>query len=76
MTRPWTNPLTILSLVTFANRFRRCNLRLAMRNFIARSALIAELIESIFRTGNKLMIAGNGGSAGDAQTSQESSCRD
>jgi D-sedoheptulose 7-phosphate isomerase len=28
---------------------------------------IAELIESIFRTGNKLMIAGNGGSAGDAQ---------
>ena len=28
---------------------------------------VAELIESIFRAGNKLMIAGNGGSAGDAQ---------
>lgn len=28
---------------------------------------IADLIEGIFRTGNKLMIAGNGGSAGDAQ---------
>ena len=28
---------------------------------------IADLIESIFRSGNKLMIAGNGGSAGDAQ---------
>src|ERR1700733_12016077 len=28
---------------------------------------VAELIESIFRAGNKLMIAGNGGSAADAQ---------
>jgi D-sedoheptulose 7-phosphate isomerase len=28
---------------------------------------IADLIESIFRSGGKLMIAGNGGSAGDAQ---------
>ena len=28
---------------------------------------MADLIETIFRSGNKLMIAGNGGSAGDAQ---------
>ncbi len=28
---------------------------------------IADLIENIFRSGNKLMLAGNGGSAGDAQ---------
>ena len=28
---------------------------------------IADLIETIFRSGGKLMIAGNGGSAGDAQ---------
>jgi D-sedoheptulose 7-phosphate isomerase len=28
---------------------------------------IADLIETIFRSGNKLMLAGNGGSAGDAQ---------
>jgi D-sedoheptulose 7-phosphate isomerase len=28
---------------------------------------IADLIEAVFRSGNKLMIAGNGGSAGDAQ---------
>jgi D-sedoheptulose 7-phosphate isomerase len=28
---------------------------------------MADLIEGIFRSGNKLMIAGNGGSAGDAQ---------
>ncbi|MGA7790317.1 MAG: D-sedoheptulose 7-phosphate isomerase [Xanthobacteraceae bacterium] len=28
---------------------------------------IADLTETIFRSGNKLMIAGNGGSAGDAQ---------
>jgi D-sedoheptulose 7-phosphate isomerase len=28
---------------------------------------MADLIENIFRSGNKLMLAGNGGSAGDAQ---------
>ncbi len=28
---------------------------------------MADLIETIFRSGNKLMLAGNGGSAGDAQ---------
>jgi D-sedoheptulose 7-phosphate isomerase len=28
---------------------------------------MADLVETIFRSGNKLMIAGNGGSAGDAQ---------
>jgi D-sedoheptulose 7-phosphate isomerase len=28
---------------------------------------IADVIENIFRSGNKLMLAGNGGSAGDAQ---------
>lgn len=28
---------------------------------------ISDLVETIFRSGNKLMIAGNGGSAGDAQ---------
>ena len=34
---------------------------------IEKIRIVAELIEQMFRRGNKLLIAGNGGSAGDAQ---------
>ena len=36
-------------------------------DLIANIKVVAELIEKMYRNGNKLLIAGNGGSAGDAQ---------
>src|SRR5260370_32071763 len=54
-----------------ARHFRRSHeafeRAIADRGFLSAVAAIAEVIADAYRNGGKLLIAGNGGSAGDAQ---------